>query len=335
MEHRTFGKTDLSCSAIGFGTWEMGTTQYGEIDIKQAVRAVEMAVDHGITLFDTAEAYGPDTSEELLAQGLGKRRKDVVLVTKVGFVYSDDPTIRGNDAIIGRDATAAHITKRTEGCLKRLNTDYIDLLFIHWPDHNTPADDTMAGLEALKAAGKIRHYGVSNYTVEMMQACQRHGQLTASQVGYNMFDRRMEKEHLAYCLAQGIGFMAYGSLGFGLLTGALTPETKFVDWDWRSAGSAFGVPLFEREIFLKELRVVERLKPMAADNGKSVAQLAIAWVLGNPAVTVALVGMRDERELQENIAAADWRLDEADYAAIDKIFEEEGVDTWIDAEQAT
>ena len=116
MEHRTFGKTDLSCSAIGFGTWEMGTTQYGEIDINQAVRAVEMAVDHGITLFDTAEAYGPDTSEELLAQGLGKRRKDVVLVTKVGFVYSDDPTIRGNDAITGRDATAAHITKRTEGC---------------------------------------------------------------------------------------------------------------------------------------------------------------------------------------------------------------------------
>ena len=129
--------------------------------------------------------------------------------------------------------------------------------------------------------------------------------------------------------------MAYGSLGFGLLTGALTPETTFVDWDWRSAGSAFGVPLFEREIFLKELRVVERLKPMAADNGKSVAQLAIAWALGNPAVTVALVGMRNERELQENIAAADWRLDEADYAAIDKIFEEEGVDTWIDADQAT
>ena len=335
MEHRTFGATDLSCSAIGFGTWEMGTTQYGEIDINEAVRAVEMALDHGITLYDTAEVYGPFTSEELLSRGLGARRKDIVLVTKVGFETADDPGIRGNDAITGRNATAAHITERTEGCLKRLNTDYIDLMFIHWPDHDTPADDTMAGLEALKDAGKIRHYGVSNYTVEMMQACQRLGRLTASQVGYNMFDRRMEKEHLAYCLEAGIGFMAYGSLGFGLLTGALTPETRFVDWDWRSSGQAFGVPLFTRENFLKELRVVERLKGIAADNGKSVAQLAIAWVLGNPAVTVALVGMRNERELQENIAAADWRLTEADYAAIDQIFEEEGVSTWIDAEQAT
>ena len=335
MEQRTFGSTDLRSSAIGFGTWEMGTTQYGAIDIKQAVRAVEMALDYGITLYDTAEAYGPYTSEELLAQGLGNRRKDIVLVTKVGFRYSDDPTIRGNDAIIGRDATAAYITERTEGCLKRLNTDYIDLLFIHWPDHDTPADDTIPALEAMKAAGKIRHYGVSNFTVEMMQACQRVGQLTSSQVGYHMFDRRMEAEHLAYCKAQGIGFMAYGSLGFGLLTGAMTPETSFVDWDWRSGGHAFGVPLFERENFLKQLRVVERLKTMAADNGKSVAQLAIAWVLGNDAVSVALVGMRNERELQENVAAADWRLSDADYRDIDRIFAEEGVSTWIDAEQAT
>ena len=313
----------------------MGTTQYGEIDVDEAVRAVQMAIDEGITLFDTAEAYGPYTSEELLARGLGKRRQDVVVVTKVGIAFHDDPTIRGNAAIIGKDATAASVTKHTEGCLRRLNTDYIDLLLIHWPDHKTPHEETIGGLEILKADGKIRHYGVSNYTAPMMAACQKHGHLTANQVGYHLFDRRMEAEVLPYCLEQGIGFMAYGSLGFGLLSGALTPETRFVDWDWRSEGLAFGLPLFTRDNFLKELRVVERLKTLAADYDKTVAQLAIAWLLGRPAVTVALVGMRNARELKENIAAADWRLTDADRAEIDRIFTEEDVPTYVDAEQMT
>ena len=335
MELRNFGNTDLSCSALGFGTWEMGTTQYGEIDIQDAVRAVQMAIDYGITLFDTAEVYGPFTSEELLAKGLGDRRKEVVVVTKVGFVYHDDPNIRGNDAIAGRNAAAEYITERTEGCLKRLNTDYIDLLLIHWPDHKTPHEESIRALEALKESGKIRHYGVSNYTVPMMEACEQAGQLTANQVGYHMFDRRMEAEVLPYCLEHGIGFMAYGSLGFGLLTGTFTPETTFVEWDWRSKGSAFGLPLFTKENFLKELRVVERLKDLAAGYNKSVAQLAIAWLLGNPAVTVGLVGMRNEHELKENVAAADWRLSDADRAEIDKIFAEEGVPTYVDTEQAT
>ncbi len=335
MEHRNFGNTDLSCSALGFGTWEMGTTQYGEIDIRDAVRAVQMAIDYGITLFDTAEIYGPFTSEELLAQGLGDRRKEVIVVTKVGFTYYDDPTLRGNAAVSGRNAAADYIIERTEGCLKRLNTDYLDLLLIHWPDHKTPHEESIRALEALKASGKIRHYGVSNYTVAMMEACEQVGHLTANQVGYHLFDRRMEAQVLPYCLEQGIGFMAYGSLGYGLLTGALTPETTFVDWDWRSKGQAFGLPLFTEENFLKELQVVERLKALAARYNKSVAQLAIAWLLGNPAVTVGLVGMRNEHELQENVAAADWRLSEADRTEIDRAFAEEDVPTYVDAEQAT
>ena len=244
MEQRRFGNTDLVSSALGFGTWEMGTTQYGEIDIQEAVRAVDMAIDHGITLFDTAEVYGPFTSEELLARGLGSRRNDIVLVTKVGYIYHDDPSLRGGAAIAGRLADPTHITARAETCLQRLNTDYIDLLLIHWPDHKTPHADTIGALEDLKAAGKIRHYGVSNYSVAMMAECEKYGHLTANQVGYNLFDRRMEAEVLPYCKQNGIGFMAYGSLGFGLLTGAFTPETTFVDWDWRSKGNAFGLPLF-------------------------------------------------------------------------------------------
>jgi aryl-alcohol dehydrogenase-like predicted oxidoreductase len=143
-----------------------------------------------------------------------------------------------------------------------------------------------------------------------------------------MFDRRTEHTVLPYCLEHGIGFMAYGTLCYGLLTGAFTPKTKFVDWDWRSKGSAFGLPLFQREHFLKELRVVKRLQAFAAKYGKTVAQLAIAWVLDHPAVTVALVGMRNVRELEENIAATDWKLSDADKAEIDRVFKEEEVPTY-------
>ena len=129
-------------------------------------------------------------------------------------------------------------------------------------------------------------------------------------------------------------FFSSDSFTFGLLTGAFTPETTFLGWDWRSNGNAFGLPLFQRENFLKAIQVTNRLKELAASYDKSVAQLAIAWVLGNPAVTVALVGMRNEQELQENVAAADWKLTAEDRAAIDRIFAEEGVPTYIDAEQA-
>ena len=149
-----------------------------------------------------------------------------------------------------------------------------------------------------------------------------------------MFDRRMERAVLPYCQAHGIGFMGYGTLAFGLLTGAFTPETTFVNWDWRSSGSAFGLPLFERANFTKELRLVQRLQALAARYEKSVAQLAIAWVLSHPAVTVALVGMRNIRELEENVEAVEWKLSAEDKAEIDRIFEEEEVLTYVNARQA-
>jgi aryl-alcohol dehydrogenase-like predicted oxidoreductase len=321
------GDSDLVCSALGFGTWELSTTQYGHIDTQEAAEAVNTAIDAGITLFDTAEVYGPFHSEELLGQALGARRKDIILVTKVGFQYEDVK-------IAGRNSQREHILAHAEGCLERLRTDWIDLLLIHWPDIKTPFAESIGALEELKAAGKIRHYGVSNYTVEMMEECEQNGHLTANQVGYNLFDRRMEAAVLPYCLEKRIGFMAYGTLCYGLLTGAFTPETTFVDWDWRSKGKAFGLPLFERESFLKELRVVERLKTLAARYGKSVAQLAIAWTLGQPAVSVALVGMRNAKELRENVAAVDWRLSAEDRTEIDRIFSEEGAPTYRDAPQA-
>ncbi len=328
MEQRKLGNTDLACSAIGFGTWEMSTTMYGAIDVAKADRAVKAAIDKGITLFDTAEVYGPFHSEELLAKALGGRRSEITLVTKVGFDYNDE------GRSVGVNSKRDNVIARAEGCLKRLETDVIDLLLIHWRDHNTELDETMGALETLKTDGKIRYYGVSNYDVAMMDTCAKHGEIVVNQVGYHMFDRRMEKEVLPYCGEHDLGFMAYGTLGFGLLTGAFTPDTEFEKRDWRSRGNAFGVPLFEKEHFVKELKVGKRLAEIASGHGKSLAQLAIAWVLGHPAVSVALVGMRNQMELEENVAASDWKLTDDDRAAIDKVFEDEGVPTYVDEPQA-
>ena len=328
MEQRQLGGSDLFSSSIGFGTWEMSTTMYGHIDVKEASDAVNAAIDHGITLFDTAEVYGPYHSEELLAKALGDKRKDIVLVSKVGFQYDED----GKN--LGRNSQYDHVIERAEGCLSRLETDFLDLLLIHWPDHDTPFEEPMRALEQLKQDGKIRHYGVSNFTPEMMDECEKYGHLAANQVGYHMFDRRMESEVLPYCLNKNIGFMAYGTLGFGLLSGAFTPETRFGDGDWRSSGIAFQLPLFREEEFAKELKVVERLKAIAERYDRSVAQMAIAWTLGHPAVSVGLVGVRNEWELKENVAAVEWELNTEIREEIDSIFVEENVPTHVNTDQA-
>jgi aryl-alcohol dehydrogenase-like predicted oxidoreductase len=301
---------------------------YGHIDVKEASDAVNAAIDHGITLFDTAEVYGPYHSEELLAKALGDKRKDIVLVSKVGFQYDED----GKN--LGRNSQYDHVIERAEGCLSRLETDFLDLLLIHWPDHDTPFEEPMRALEQLKQDGKIRHYGVSNFTPEMMDECEKYGHLAANQVGYHMFDRRMESEVLPYCLNKNIGFMAYGTLGFGLLSGAFTPETRFGDGDWRSSGNAFQLPLFREEEFAKELKVVERLKAIAKRYDRSVAQMAIAWTLGHPAVSVGLVGVRNEWELKENVAAVEWELNTEIREEIDSIFVEENVPTHVNTDQA-
>lgn len=328
MEQRELGDSGLFSSAIGFGTWEMSTTTYGHIDVDEAADAVSAAIDHGITLFDTAEVYGPYISEELLAKALGNKRKDIVLVSKVGFAYDED----GKN--LGRNSKYDHVIERAEGCLRRLDTDYLDLLLIHWPDHDTPFEEPIKALEQLKQDGKIRHYGVSNFTPEMMDECEQYGHMAANQVGYHMFDRRMESAVLPYCQDNNIGFMAYGTLGFGLLSGAFTSDTSFGDGDWRSSGLAFKLPLFQEEEFAKELKVVERLKEIAARHDKSVAQMAIAWTIGHPAVSVGLVGVRNEWELKENVAAVEWELSSEIREEIDVIFREENVPTHVTTDQA-
>ena len=327
MEQRRIGSTDLVVSAIGFGTAVMSTTAYGEIDVTEAARAVDQAIDLGVTLFDTAEVYGPHHAETILATALGRRREEVTLVTKVGFAYGDGMEIAG------RDSSYSNIISSAEGCLRRLDTDVIDLMLVHWGDPDTPFEETICAFERLAADGKIRYYGVSNFDVAMMRAWADQGRLAANQVGYHVFDRRMEAAVLPYCRQTGTGFMAYGTMAYGLASGAFTPETTFVEWDWRSRGMAVGLPLFTGDHFLGVLRAADRLQALAADHGRTLPQLAIAWVLDNPAVSVALVGMRNPAELEENVAAAGWKLTDEIRGEIDRILVEEGVPTYVDGEQ--
>ena len=238
----------------------------------------------------------------------------MILVTKTGFDFDDEKY-----RVTGRNSRYDHIIARTEGCLRRLRTDVIDLMLIHWPDFTTTFDEPMRALQKLKEEGKIRHGGVSNFNIELLDYCGRYTDIAVNQVGYHLFDQRMQKAILPYCLKHGIGFMAYGTLGFGLLTGAFKPDHTFEEGDWRrNFYTAFGLPLFHREHFARELRVAARLAELAASHGRSLPQLAIAWVLSHPAVSVALVGMRNDRELAENVASAGWRLSGEDRAAIDR-----------------
>jgi aryl-alcohol dehydrogenase-like predicted oxidoreductase len=334
MEQRKIGKSDLLCSTVGYGTWEMSGNMYGDIDVDAVTHAIHSAIDHGINLFDTAEVYGPFHSEILLGKALGDKRKEVIIVDKVGFIYDErrDESTDNFGGLLGRHSEYHHIIKRTEGCLRRLNTDVIDLMLIHWPDFNTALDEPMRALEKLKAEGKIRYGGVSNFNTEMMDYGLNYTDIVANQVGYHLFDQRMEKSIFPYCQEKKIGFMGYGTLGFGLLTGAFTPQTTFADNDWRKwkGGDAFWLPLFQKENFLRELKVGKRLAELAAGYGKSLPQLAIAWALRNEVVSVALVGIRNEQEMKQNVEAAEWHLTETNLKEIDTIFKEENCPTYFD-----
>jgi len=174
-----------------------------------------------------------------------------------------------------------------------------------------------------KEEGKIRYGGVSNFSVAQMEESLKTSPIICNQVGYNLFDRRPEEEIFPFCREHGLGIMAYGSLSYGLLTGTMTADTKFEEDDWRRNLQAFGLPIFEGEHFVRNLEMVERLKKIAASQGKSIAQLAVAWVLSNPTVTVALTGVRKPSEIEENVVASDWKLADEVKAEIETAFAEE------------
>ena len=322
MEYRSFGQTGIQISAIGVGCWEIGGG-YGSIEETAFIKAVNRALDLGINCFDTAQAYGFGASEKSLAKALGSRRKEAVITTKFGVGYKEAPNFR--------DSSRKRIMESIESSLAALNTDYVDVYMVHWPDVNTPFEETMRALDDLVQQGKVRAVGISNFRLGQIETSMKTRRVDVAQYCWNMFDRRMQKEIYPYCQRHGIGVMAYGSLAYGLLTGAFAEDTNFESDDWRARqGRMGGINLFQHlfgpDYFPKNIRVVEELKSMAKRYDKSLPQFALRWTLSNPAVSTALVGCRNSAEVDDNIGALGWSISDADMKAIDAIFAKHGVD---------
>lgn len=307
MRYVRLGKTELDVSAIAFGTWAFGG-DWGPTDTDAAKEAIHGALELGITFFDTAQAYGFGVTERLLADALWERvrREDVIIATKGGLRMDGD--------VVLRDAHAGWLRDGVESSLRHLRTDYIDLYQVHWPDATTPPEETASVLEDLVREGKIRHVGVSNYDAKQMEELARHGRVETLQPAYHMFRRAVEVEILPYCAEHDMGVLVYGPLAHGLLGGGMTVETSFSADDWRSRSPDFGGNRFRQN-----LQVVERLNELAGGLGVSLPQLAVAWILSNPTVDVAIVGARRSSHLAQTAAAADVTLSEGDLRDIDQI----------------
>jgi aryl-alcohol dehydrogenase-like predicted oxidoreductase len=307
VRHIILGRSGLEVSRIAFGTWQLGG-DWGPTDTAAATKAIRRAAESGVTFFDTAQAYGFGRSEQLLATALhGLPRDQHVLATKGGL----RPTSGG----LVRDGSAGWIREGVEASLRALDTDYIDLYQIHWPDPLTPFEETADQLAKLIADGKIRHVGVSNFDVEQMKAFSDTLPVETLQPPYHLFRRDIEAGLLPYTAAHDIGVLVYGPLAHGLLSGRLGPDIRFAPTDWRSNS-----PIFQGDTYARNLRVVAQLRQLATEElGITLPQLAIGWTLANPAVHVAIVGTRDPDHIDEALGAAELELDDAVMQRVDRI----------------
>lgn len=315
---RPLGKSGRETSVIGFGTWPIGGARYGPSDDSDAIRALQTGLDLGITLFDTAPSYGNGHAEELLGKAVKGRRDEVLIATKGGLIWDEQSNV------LGRDSRKERLEQLLDESLKRLQTDYLDLYLIHWPDAETPFEAVAEALLALKASGKTRFIGVSNFTGEQLH---RLSELVApepliiNQVGFNLFDTRWAESSFQVCRELGISVMPYGALAHGLLAGAITRGTVFDERDWRRSGMIFGQALLTPENRETNHQVIDNLSAFAAEIGTTLPQLALAWTLHHDPVAVALVGARTASEIEEAAGAAQLQLDGAAMLRISQIME--------------
>ncbi|WP_296929758.1 aldo/keto reductase [uncultured Marinobacter sp.] len=312
MEKRTFGNTDIQVTPVGLGTWAIGGWMWGGTDEAQSIDTIHRAIDKGIGLVDTAPVYGFGRSEEIVGKALADGRRDeVALATKVALNWNDD-----HDKV-WRDATAARIEREVEDSLKRLQTDRIDIYQVHWPDPETPMEETARALEKLYQAGKIRAVGVSNFTPEQMDELQKSVPLHSLQPPYNLFEREIEKDILPYCREHGIATITYGGLCRGLLTGKMREDTQFTGDDLRKND-----PKFQGDRYRQYLNAVAELDRFARERyQKNVLALALRWLVDQPGVTTALWGARRPEQLDPVDEIDGWSLDKEAMAEIDDILD--------------
>lgn len=309
MQTRTLGTQGLTVSAMGLGC--MGLTWgYGPADESEAIATVRRALELGVAFFDTAEIYGPYTSEELLRRALGADRQRVVVATKFGFRIGPD------GRMAGLDSSPDNVRRVCEASLQRLGTDYIDLYYQHRVDPDVPIEDTVGAMAELVREGKVRYLGLSEAGVATLErACAVHP-ISALQSEYSLFERGIETAILPACRRLGVGLVPYSPLGRGFLTGQVRRAE-----DYASSGDfRAGMPRFQGENFDHNLRLVGFLREVASRYGATPAQVALAWVLSRGDDVVPIPGAKRRRWVEENVAAADLMLTAEDVASLDAAF---------------
>ena len=326
MKYRKLGKSGIEASVVGFGSWAIGGWMWGGItDEREAIGAIHAAINSGMNLIDTAPMYGFGASEKTVGKAISDRRDKVVLATKCGLIWHEErgdfhcftdekhPSKDGKFKI-SRCLAPDVIRYEVEESLKRLKTDYIDLLQTHWQDTTTPISETMETLLRLKEEGKIRAIGCCNADLNQIRHYDATGELDSDQELYSILDRGPEKEILPYTSQQNIAFLAYSSLGQGLLTGKIGPERVFNNGDQRNLKPRFSVKNRQRV-----QKMLESFRPVAEKHGVSLGQLAIGWTVSQKGCTHALVGARSATQVQENIAGGTLTLDGEDLQTMNTI----------------
>lgn len=307
MEYRRLGHSGLKVPALSFGAGTFGGqgplfSAWGNTDAKEAHRLVDICLDAGLNLFDTADVYSNGASEEVLGEAIKGRRDKVLISTKTTLPMGDGP----NDA----GSSRSRLIKATEDALRRLGTDYIDLLQLHAFDAGTPVEEVLSTLDALVRAGKLRYVGVSNFSgwqlMKSLAAAERHGwpRYVAHQVYYSLVGRDYEWELMPLGLDQSVGALVWSPLGWGRLTGKIRRGQPLPAGSRLHETAEFGPPVEDEQLYA----IVDVLDAIAQETGKSVPQVAINWLLQRPTVSSVIIGARNEQQLRDNLGAVGWNL---------------------------
>lgn len=316
MKMRKLGQ-DLNVSSIGLGCMGMSHA-YGGQDEQESIRTLHRAVEIGVNFFDTAEVYGPFVNEELVGKALKPHRDKVVIATKFGFKI--DSTKKETGAMSGLDSRPEHVREVVEASLKRLQVDVIDLLYQHRVDPEVPIEDTVGAMAELVKEGKVRALGLSEAGADIIRRAHAVHPISALQSEYSLWTRDPEGEILDTCRELGIGFVPFSPLGRGFLTGKITSTDAMAENDMRR-----NLPRFEADNMAANMALVRLVEEMAADKGVTAAQLALAWVLAKGDFIVPIPGARKINHLEQNAAAADVALTEAEIRQLDELLAPEKV----------
>jgi len=318
MEHRYLGNSGLRVPALSFGTGTFGGKgqlfgSWGNTDVAEASRLVDICLDAGLNLFDSADVYSGGMAESILGEAIKGRRDKVLISTKATFRFDEnDPN--------GVGSSRFHLLRTIDAQLKRLGTDYIDLFQLHGFDAKTPVEETLRTLDDLVRAGKIRYLGVSNFSgwhlMKSLATADRYGwtRYVANQAYYSLIGRDYEWEQMPLGLDQGIGGVIWSPLGWGRLTGKIRRGQPRPEVSRLPGSSDFGPPVDEERLY----RVVDALDAIAAETGKTVPQIALNWLLQRPTVSTIVIGARNEEQLQQNLGAVGWNLTPEQVATLDE-----------------